>query len=254
MNIRSHKLKGEVPQKTARALAASHSWDPQATLSSLWLAYKFRASRTPLALFICWNNSQNPGKRCPSNYHFLIKDMNEQQDEETWRGTSERYPSTGASALVHTSQNFHKFTAAAAKLLQSCPTLCSPIDGNPTGSPVPGILQARALECVAISFSSTWKWKVKVKLLSRVRLLVTTWTIAHQAPPPMGFSRHEYWSGVPLPSLISSLTREISHFLNHCYCKRGHWRWAEIPVWSGDSKGTVEALPLQRRRSLVPSQ
>jgi len=87
-----------------------------------------------------------------------------------------------------------------AKLLQSCPTLCDPIDGSPPGSPVPGILQERTLEWVAISFSNAWKWKVKVKLLSRVRLLATPWTAAHQAPPSMGFSRQEYWSGVPLPS------------------------------------------------------
>ena len=92
-------------------------------------------------------------------------------------------------------------TAAAAKLLQSCPTLCDPKDGSPPGSPVPGILQPRTLEWVAISFSNTWKWKVKVKSLSRVWLLVIPWTAAHQAPPSMGFSRQQYWSGVPLPSL-----------------------------------------------------
>ena len=90
--------------------------------------------------------------------------------------------------------------AAAAKSLQSCPTLCNPIDGSPPGSPVLGILQARTLEWVAISFSSAWKWKVKVKLLSHVRLLVTPWTAAYQAPPSIGFSRQEYWRGVPLPS------------------------------------------------------
>ena len=90
--------------------------------------------------------------------------------------------------------------AAAAKLLQSCPTLCDPIDGGPPGSPVPGILQARTLEWVAISFSNAWKWKVKVKSLSPVRLFATPWTAAFQAPPSMGFSRQEYWSGVPLPS------------------------------------------------------
>ena len=137
--------------------------------------------------------------------------------------------------------------SAAAKLLQSCLTLCDPIDGSPPGSPIPGILQARTLEWVAISFSNAWKWKVKVKLLSRVwllatpwtaayqapphgilqartldwvaipfynawkwkvkmkslsrvRLLATPWTAAYQAPPSMGFSRQEYWSGVPLPS------------------------------------------------------
>ena len=89
-----------------------------------------------------------------------------------------------------------------AKSLQSCPTLCNPIEGSPPGSPIPGILQARTLEWVAISFSNAWKWKVKVKSLSRVRLLATPWTAAYQAPPSMGFSRQEYWSGVPLPSPV----------------------------------------------------
>ena len=93
--------------------------------------------------------------------------------------------------------------AAAAKSCQSCPTLCDPIDGSPPGSPVPGILQARILEWVAISFSNAWKWKVKVKSLSCVWLPVTpSWTAAHQAPPHVGFSRQEYRSGLPLPSLI----------------------------------------------------
>ena len=87
---------------------------------------------------------------------------------------------------------------AAAKSLQSCPTLCDPTDGSPPGSAIPGILQARTLEWVAISFSNAWKWKVKVKSLSRVRLLVTPWTAAHQAPLSMGFPRQEYRSGVPL--------------------------------------------------------
>ena len=87
-----------------------------------------------------------------------------------------------------------------AKSLHSCPTLCDPIDGSSPGSTAPGILQARTLEWVAISFSKAWKWKVKVKSLSHVRLFVTPWTAAHQAPPSMGFFRQEYWSGVPLPS------------------------------------------------------
>ena len=95
------------------------------------------------------------------------------------------------------------YATAAAKSLQSCLTLCDPIDGSPPGSPVPGILQARTLECVAISFSRAWKWTVKVKSLSRVWLLATPWTAAHRAPPSMGFSRQEYWSGVPLPSPMS---------------------------------------------------
>ena len=77
----------------------------------------------------------------------------------------------------------------AAKSLQSCPTLCDPTDGSPPSFPVPGILQARTLEWVAISFSNAWKWKVKVKSLSRVRLCVTPWPAAYQSPPSMGFSR-----------------------------------------------------------------
>ena len=92
------------------------------------------------------------------------------------------------------------YAAVAVKSLQSCPILCDPIDGSPPGSAVPGILQARTQEWVAISFSNAWKWKVKVKSLSRVRLLATPQTAAYQAPPSMGFSRQEYWSGVPLPS------------------------------------------------------
>jgi len=90
--------------------------------------------------------------------------------------------------------------AAAAKSQQSCPTLCNPIDGSLPGSPVPGILQARTLEWVDISFSNAWKWKVKVKSFSRVWLLATPWTVVYQAPPFMGFSRQEYWSVLPLPS------------------------------------------------------
>ena len=97
------------------------------------------------------------------------------------------------------------YAFAAAKSLQLCPTLWDPMDGSPLGSPVPEILQARTLEWVAISFSKAWKWKVKVKSLSRVRLLATPWTAAYQAAPSMGFSRQEYWSGVPLPSLMTNL-------------------------------------------------
>ena len=97
-------------------------------------------------------------------------------------------------------------SAAAAKSLQSCPTLCDPIDGSPAGSPVPGILQARTLEWAAISFSSACKWKVKVKSLSRIQLLATPWTAAYQAPPSIGFSRQEYWSAVPL-FLASSILK-----------------------------------------------
>ena len=83
------------------------------------------------------------------------------------------------------------YAAAAAKSLQLCPTLCDPIDSLLPAFPIPGILQARTLEWVAISFSNAWKWKVKVKSLSCVRLLATPWTAAYQAPPSMGFSGHQ---------------------------------------------------------------
>ena len=96
----------------------------------------------------------------------------------------------------------YKNAAAAAKSLQSCPTLCDPRDISPPGSPISGILQARKLEWVAIFFSNAWKWKVKVKSLSHVWLLATPWTVAYQAPPSMGFSRQKYWSGVLLPSTL----------------------------------------------------
>ena len=113
------------------------------------------------------------------------------------------------------------YSAAAAKSLQSCPTLCDPIDASPPGSPIPGILQARTLEWVAISSSNAWKWKVKVKSLSRVRLLETPWTAAYQAPPSMAFSRQEYWSGVPLPSPF------------------GNYRWC---IWTGSIKPYLDRL------------
>ena len=97
--------------------------------------------------------------------------------------------------------------AAAAKSLQSCLTLCNPIDGSPPGSLFPGVLQPRTLEWVAVSFSNSWKWKVNVKLLSCVRLFAIPWTAAHQAPPSMGSSRQEYWNGVPLPSPNNTLSK-----------------------------------------------
>ena len=114
--------------------------------------------------------------------------------------------------------DWHIYTA---KLLQSCQTLCDPRDGSPPGSPIPGILQARTLEWLAISFSNASKWKVKVKslrlstwkLYSRVQLLATPWTAVYQAPLSMGFSRQEYWSGVPLPS--------PSIQCSHCQTKTG---------------------------------
>ena len=135
---------------------------------------------------------------------------------EEWPRSTEAHPfpsfqEYGASNFVlsslhHQSFPFHRIIPgwihafAAAKSLQSCLTLCNPIGGSPTGSSVPGILQVRTLEWVAIAFSNAWKWKVKVKSLSRVRPSATPWTAAFQAPLSMGFSRQEYWSGLPLPS------------------------------------------------------
>ena len=114
--------------------------------------------------------------------------------------------------------------AAAAKSLQSCLTLCDPIDGSPPGSPVPGILQARTLEWLAISFSNTGKWKVKVKSLSRIQLFVTPWTAAYQAPPFMGFARQEYWSGLPLPSPKENLKpKKITCYQIHVSCYKYKW-------------------------------
>ena len=111
-------------------------------------------------------------------------------------------PSAGIRVVSSVAVNIKGHLFTAAKSLQLCPTLCDPIDGSPPGSAVPGILQAKTLELVAISFSNAWKWKVKVKSLSHVRLFETPCTAAYQAPPSMGFSRQEYWSGLPLPSPI----------------------------------------------------
>ena len=106
--------------------------------------------------------------------------------------------------------------ATAAKSLQSCPTLCDPIDGSPPGSPVPGILQARTLEWIAIYFSHAWKWKMKVKSLSCVPLLATPWTAACQTPPSTGFSRQEYWSGMPFEGTNSKTPCSWNSGLQNC--------------------------------------
>ena len=125
---------------------------------------------------------------------------------------------------------FHKVrrpkhsTAAAAKSLQSCPTLCDPMDGSPPGSPVPGILQARTLEWVAISFSNACKWKLKAKTLSHIRLSATPWTAAFKAPPSMGFSRQEYWSGVPLASPRRNIPQHNKSYKWQTHSKHyPHW-------------------------------
>ena len=138
----------------------------------------------------CWNNYYEKRKNQWLSARVLVSQTMPAielvyNEENTWGSTIKHHP------LGDT---------AAAKSLQSCPTLCDPIDGSPPGSPVPGIFQARTLEWVAIFFSNAGKWKVKVKSLSHVQLLETSWTAAYQAPPSMGFSRQEYWSGVPLLS------------------------------------------------------
>ena len=109
-----------------------------------------------------------------------------------------------------------------AKSLQSCPTLCDPIDGSPPGSPVPGILQARTLEWVDISFSSAWKWKVKVKLLSHVWLFTIPWTAAYQALPSMGVSRKEYWGGIIMLAVGFSLNSfyQVEEITSYSYIVR----------------------------------
>ena len=147
-----------------------------------------------------------------------------------------------------------------AKSLQSCPTLCDPIDGSPPGSPVPGILQARTLEWVAISFSNAWKWKEKVKSLSRVWVLATPWTAAYQAPLSMGFSRQEYWSGVPYTTTFPYGHRNLtllmfkSHLLSYlwlvfslssyfsCLCEDSgqHWGCCATGNWGKRSKAVVK--------------
>ena len=133
------------------------------------------------------------------NYKLNLKQIFA-RDEDTLASQIPKMTIFMSSSDIWTQEWDHGRSQHAAKSLQSCPTLCDPIDGSPLGSYVPGILQARILEWVAISFSNAWKWKVKVKSLSRPRLLATPRTAAYQASPSMGFSRQEYWSGVPLPS------------------------------------------------------
>ena len=129
---------------------------------------------------------------------------------------------------------------AVAKPLQSCPTLCDPVDGSPPGSPVPGILQGRTLEWVAISFSNARKWKVKVKSLSRVWPLATLWTAAYQAPPSMGFSRQEYWSGF---IAFSEKSMEIS--LKN---------WEKTTIWpSNPTTGNLPLVKHNPKKHLYPS-
>ena len=116
---------------------------------------------------------------------------------------------------------------------------------QPTRFPIPGILQARTLEWVAISFSNAWKWKVKVKSLSLVWLLGTPWTGAHQVPPSMGFSRQECWSGVPLPSpTIQYSTPREAHWPR----RRTSWETAH---WGRRSRTTLRFPRHREMRAFV---
>ena len=143
----------------------------------------------------CWKKSSNSVDRL--NVHFKIWWAHKIVLQN---GYANIWPLPPLHVLKRRSVGFFLYSATTvAKSLQSCPALCDPTDGSPPGSFVPGILQARTLEWVAISFNA-WEWKVREKLLSCVQILATPWTTAHQALPSMGFSRQEYWRGVSLPS------------------------------------------------------
>ena len=133
----------------------------------------------PARLLLSWDF---PGKNTGMGCHSFSRGSSQPRDRTRVSCTAGKFFTDWAT---------RKVAAAAAKSLQLCPTLCDPIDGSPPGSPILGILQARTLEWVAISFSNAWKWKVKGKLLSRVQLFATPWTAAYEAPPSMGFARQE---------------------------------------------------------------
>ena len=148
-------------------------------------------------MFLClWDF---PGKNTEVGCYFLLQGIFPTKE-------TKMFPVLSGGFFYHWAPaQWEAPAATAVKSLQSCLTLCDPIDGSPPGSPVPGILQANTLEWVAIFFSNAWKWKVKVKSLSRVQLLATPWTAAYQAPLSMGVSRQEYWSRLPLPYLEKPL-------------------------------------------------
>ena len=132
-------------------------------------------------------------------------------------------------------------------------TLCDPIDGSPPGSPVPGILQAGTLEWAAIAFSNAWKWKVKVESLSRVQLLATPRTAAYQAPPSMGFSRQECWSGVPLPALptlAKGCQRWEMHTLNWARAETLRGVFQQHPGGPEEPQGEMHILSLLKSKLL----
>ena len=144
-------------------------------------------------------------------------------------------------------------TAAAAKSLQSCPTLCDPRDGSPPGSSIPGILQARTLEWVAISFSNAWKWKLKAKSLSHVRLFGTPWTAAYQAPPSVGFfqARVLEWGGIALSDLFLQTQGNLGAG-TQIFCNPSTW-YSLTDTW-GTNKNHFLNCVLQKSTflSIVP--
>ena len=192
---------GKIPWRRERLLKTYSFLSPQVPIPAILLKFIFfywRIITILLYLTVCWTQcsqgmSREAGRRCKGHRNC-------------------RHASLAHGWCSSSSTQRNSAAAAAAKLLQLCPTLCNPIDSSPPGSAVPGILQARTLEWVAISFSIAWTWKVKVKSLSRDRLVATPRTVAHQAPPSMGFSRQEYWSGLPLPSLQCNSTLPLRAF------------------------------------------
>ena len=141
----------------------------QASLECLWSAkarWHLRSSRNVDLGMIILSEVSHPEK---DKYHMISLVSYDANKRHHFADKGPYSQSYGFSS----SDLWMWAAAAAAKSLQSCPTLCDPIDGSLPGSPVPGILQARTLEWVAISFSNAWKWKVKVKSLSRIQLLAT---------------------------------------------------------------------------------
>ena len=160
---------------------------------SVW-SHRWKPTRLP-------HPRDSPGKNTGVGCHFLLQCMKVKTKVKSlsrvrllatpWTAAFQAPPSMGFSRQEYWTgvPLPSPKEGPAAKSLQSCPTLCNPIDGSPSGSPSLGFSRPRILEWVAISFSNVWKWKVKVKSLSHARLLVTPWTAAYQAPPSMGFSR-----------------------------------------------------------------
>ena len=164
------------------------------------------------------------------------------------------------SYIFHSGQAPSAASAAAAKSLQSCLRLCDPIDGSPPGSAVPRILQARTLEWVAISFSNAWKWKVKVKSLSRVRLLATPWTAAHQAPLSLGKKqkrkKRSFLSAMLLLCVFSYCIHwsKLEKMARSCFClwnPKALWpKNGPVAHWSGDVSGLKDLLKYAKTKFL----